>query len=131
MTKNHFYEKKGPHPLNEIIKVISSDNEFDNKNNIEIHGFESLVNATQNDITFLNSRKYKDFSLKTKADACITTTNLAKFLPEKCIKPNVKNVFFAVPQTSKMFYPNADIYLPDETLQGFNKIQEIYLAVKC
>ena len=40
MTKNHFYEKKGPYPLNEIIKVISCDNKFDNKNNIEIHGFE-------------------------------------------------------------------------------------------
>ena len=37
MTKNHFYEKKGPHPLNEIIKVISSNNEYDNKNNIQIH----------------------------------------------------------------------------------------------
>ena len=131
MTKNHFYEKKGPHPLNEIIKVISSDNKFDNKNNIKIHGFESLVNATQNDITFLNSRKYKDFSLKTKAAACITTTNLAKFLPEKCIKLNVKNVLFAVTQTSKMFYPNADIDLPDETLQDFNKIKKIYLDVKC
>ena len=65
MTKNHFYEKKGPHPLNEIIKVISCDNKFDNKNNIEIHGFESLTNATKDDITFLNSTKYKDFSLKT------------------------------------------------------------------
>ena len=31
MTKNHFYEKKGPYPLNDIIKVISCDNKFDNK----------------------------------------------------------------------------------------------------
>ena len=34
MTKNHFYEKKGPYPLNEIVKVISCDNKLDNKNNI-------------------------------------------------------------------------------------------------
>ena len=117
MIKNHFYEKKGPYPLNEIVKTISCDNTFVNKNNIEIHGLESLSNATIKDITFLNSQKYKNFSLKTKAVACITTLNLAKFLPEECIKLNVKNVLFAVTQASKMFYPNADVDLPDETLQ--------------
>ena len=131
MTKNHFYDKKGPYPLNEIIKVISSDNKFDNKNNIEIHGFDSLTNATQSDITFLNSQKYKDFSLNTKAAACITTMNLSKFLPKNCIKLNVKNVLFAVTQASKMFYPNADFDLPDKTLLDFNKIKKNFADIKC
>ena len=89
MIKNHFNEKKGPYPLNEIVKTISCDNTFVNKNNIVIQGLESLNNATVKDITFLNSQKYKDFSLKTKAAACITTSNLSKFLPEKCIKLDV------------------------------------------
>ena len=84
MTKNHFYEKKGPYPLKEIIKAIGSDNKTDN-NNIIISGFESLDTATNSDITFLNSQKYKDFSLKTEAAACITTPNLSKFLPENCV----------------------------------------------
>ena len=130
MIKNHFYEKKGPYPLNEIVKTISCDNTFVNKNNIEIHGFESLSNATIKDITFLNSQKYKNFSLKTKAAACITTLNLAKFLPEECIKLNVKNVLFAVTQALKMFYPNADVDLPDETLQDFVKLKKLYPGVK-
>ncbi len=130
MIKNHFYEKKGPYPLNEIVKTISCDNTFVNKNNIEIHGLESLSNATIKDITFLNSQKYKNFSLKTKAAACITTLNLAKFLPEECIKLNVKNVLFAVTQVSKMFYPNADVDLPDETLQDFAKLKKLYPSVK-
>tara|TARA_B100001123_G_C15261337_1_gene1006696 strand:- start:432 stop:1424 length:993 start_codon:yes stop_codon:yes gene_type:complete len=130
MTQNHFYDKKGPHPLNEIVKAISCDNKLENKNNIKIHGFESLTNATQNDITFLNSQKYKNFSLKTRAAACITTKNLSKFLPEKCIKLNVKNVLFAVTQASKMFYPNADFDLPDKTLQDSNKIKKIYSDIQ-
>ena len=130
MTKNHFYEKKGPYPLNEIVKAIACDNKLSNKNNIEIHGFESLSNAAANDITFLNSQKYKDFSLKTEAAACITTVNLSKFLPEKCIKLNVKNVLFAVTQASKMFYPTADIDLPDETLEDFTKLKKLYPEVK-
>ena len=130
MTKNHFYEKKGPYPLNEIVKTITCDNTFLNKNNIVIHGLESLGNATTNDITFLNSQKYKESSLSTKAAACITTLNLSKFLPEKCIKLNVKNVLFSVIQTSKMFYPNADVDLPDETLQDFLKLKKLYPEVK-
>ena len=125
MTKNHFYEKKGPYPLKEIVKAIGSDNKIDNSNNITISGFESLVTASNMDITFLNSQKYKEFSLKTKAAACITTSNLSKFLPEKCIKLNVKNVLFAVTKASKMFYPFAEFDLPDETLQDFSKIKKI------
>ena len=93
---------------------------FSQKNNFKIHGFESLDNASKNDMTFLNSSKYKDLSLKTKAAACITSPNLSKFLPEKCIKLNVKNVLFAVTQVSKMFYPNADIDFPDENLSNLN-----------
>ena len=130
MTKNPFYDKKGPYPLNEIIKAIGSDNKIDN-NNIKIYGLESLVDASNKDITFLNSQKYKNFSLKTKAAACITTMNLSKFLPEKCVKLNVKNVLFAVTQASKMFYPIADFDLPDKTLQDFTKIKKIYHDVKC
>ena len=130
MTKNHFYEKNGPYPLNEIVKTISCDSSFQNKNNIIIHGLESLTNASKNDITFLNSQKYKDFSMKTKAAACITTFNLSKFLPEKCIKLNVKNVLLAVTQTSKLFYPNADVDLPDLTLQDLISLKKIYTGVK-
>ena len=131
MTKNHFYEKKGPYPLKEIVKAIGSDNKIDNSNNITISGFESLVTASNMDITFLNSQKYKEFSLKTKAAACITTSNLSKFLPEKCIKLNVKNVLFAVTKASKMFYPSADLDLPDKSLQEFTKIKKIYPDIKC
>jgi len=130
MTKNHFYEKKGPFPLDEIVKAISCENNFASTKDLKIYGFESLINATPKDITFLNSQKYKSFSLKTKAVACITTKNLSKFLPEKCIKLNVKNVLFAVTKASKMFYPKADIDLFDETLQDFNSLKKIYPDVK-
>ena len=129
MTKNPFYDKKGPYPLNEIVKAIGSENI--KESNLKIYGFESLTEATSNDITFLNSQKYKDFSLKTKAAACITTINLSKFLPKNCVKLNVKNVLFAVTQASKMFYPSADFDLPDKTLQDYTKIKKIYPDIKC
>ena len=124
MSKNHFYEKKGPFPLSEIAKVIGSSNNFANKNDIKISGFETLVNANRSDMTFLNSSNYKDLSLKTKAAACITTTNLLKYLPEECIKLDVKNVLFAVTKASKMFYPTADIDLPDQFLSNSETLKD-------
>ena len=113
MSEKHFFEKKGPFPLSEIVKIIGCNSSFSNKKNFNIHNFESLDKANSNDMTFLNSSKYQDLSKNTKAAACITTSGLSKFLPENCVKLNVKNVLFAVTQASKMFYPSADFDLPD------------------
>jgi len=67
MVSNQFFVKKGPYPLKEIIKAIDCTNNYSNVKDFEIHGVESLVNAKENDMTFLNSSKYKNLSLKTKA----------------------------------------------------------------
>ena len=67
MPNNLFYEKKGPFPLKEIIKTIGCTGEFPEDYNLKIYGLESLDKASQNDLTFLNSIKYKDLSLKTNA----------------------------------------------------------------
>ena len=128
MSKNHFYEKKGPFPLIEIIKGINYNGNFSDKNNLKIHGIESLNNAKENDITFLNSVKYKDMSIKTEASACITTSNLLKFVPNECIKIDVKNVLFAVTKISKMFYPTADVDIPETNLKNsdaFNNYKSV------
>jgi len=130
MPTNLFFEKKGPFPLREIIKTIGNIDNLSNVSNFEVHGFESLDHAGKNDMTFLNSTKYKDLSLRTKAIACITVPNLSEFLPEKCIKINVKNVLFAVTKASKLFYPNADIDFPDENLSESEKLKHLYLNVK-
>ena len=130
MSKNIFYEKRGPFPLKEIIKTIGHTGNFSDRNNFEIYGFESLNNANKNDMTFLNSSKYKELSLKTKAAVCITSQNLSKFLPEQCIILDVKNVLFAVTKASKMFYPNADIDFPDKNLSNSESVKKFYPSVK-
>ena len=129
MVSNQFFVKKGPYPLKEIIKAIDCTNNYSNVKDFEIHGVESLVNAKENDMTFLNSSRYKDVSLKTKAAACITSSNLSKFLPNKCIKLNVKNILLAVTKVSKMFYPKADLDYPDINLIDSNEIKNKYPEV--
>ena len=130
MSENQFFERKGPFPLNEIIKVIGCNGYLSKNDNFKIHSFESLDNANINDMTFLNSSKYRDLSLKTKAAACITSPNLSKLLPDKCIKLDVKNVLFAVTQVAKMFYPNADMDFPAENLSLSIDVKNLYPDVK-
>mgnify|MGYP001096577206 FL=1 len=130
MSINQFFEKKGPFPLKEILNTIGYNGDVSIKNDFKIHNFESLDKARENDLTFLNSSKYQNLSLKTNAAACITSPNLSKFLPKKCIKLNVKNVLFAVTQASKMFYPNADIDCPDANLSKSEELIKLYPNVK-
>jgi len=129
MPENVFFERKGPFPLKEILNTIGYNGEFKNLDNLKIYGFESLNNACEKDMTFLNSSKYQNISLKTNAAVCITTPNLSKFLPEKCIKLNVKNVLFAVTKASKMFFPTADIDYPDKNLSSSSELLKLYPKV--
>ena len=62
MSENQFFERKGPFPSSEIIKVIGCSGNFSPENNFKIRSFESLDNASNNDMTFLNSGKYQDLS---------------------------------------------------------------------
>jgi UDP-3-O-[3-hydroxymyristoyl] glucosamine N-acyltransferase len=126
MASNQFFEKKGPFPLIDIIKNINCDGDFSKINNFKIHGFESLENANTEDMTFLNSNKYQNLSLKTKASVCITSQNLSKFLPKNCIKLDVKNVLFAVNIVAKMFYPKADMDISDDHLEDSKTLIKLY-----
>ena len=126
MESSQFFLKKGPFPLKEIIKAIGYNGNLPQREDFEIHGLESLDNANDNDMTFLNSSKYQELSLKTNAAACITSSNLSKFLPEKCIKIDVKNVLFAVTQVARMFYPKAEMDFPDENLSKSEDINGLY-----
>ena len=130
MESSQFFLKKGPFPLKEIIKAIGYNGNFPQREDFEIHGLESLDNANDNDMTFLNSSKYQELSLKTKAAVCITSPNLSRFLPEKCIKLSVKNILFAVTQVAKMFYPKADMDFPDENLSPSEDVKNLYSNVK-
>ena len=130
MGSSQFFLKQGPFPLKEIIKTIGYNGNFPQKKDLKIHDFESLDNASNNDMTFLNSSKYQKLSLKTKAAVCITSPNLSKFLPEKCIKLSVKNILFTVTQVAKMFYPKADMDFPDENLSSSDDVKNLYPNVK-
>ena len=130
MTKTEFFKKQGPFSLKELIKLVSPSNKLNINDDKKIYGVENLSDASDKDITFLNSSKYKDISANTKAAACLTTINLEKFLPQNCVKINVKNILLAITQVSKHFYPNADLDSEDENLVDAETIKNKFTEVK-
>ena len=60
---NQFFKKKGPFLLKDIVNLINCKNiNFDNKK--KIFNINDLVSASSNEITFLNSTKYKELIYK-------------------------------------------------------------------
>jgi len=111
MSKNVFFERKGPFLLSEIFKNINL------KSKSKISDIKSLDEAKNSDITFLDSVTYANVAKSTKAICCITTEKLKFFLPKDCEPIIVKNVLFELCKVTRKFYPNADVDIPDPSLK--------------
>ena len=113
MSSNFFLKK--------TKKINNLFSNFKFKKNFIVNDIKPLQNARNNDLTFFDSIKYKDFANSTKASACITSARLEKYLPPKVQRIIVKNVLFELSQVLKKIYPLADIDYPDFTLKKTQK----------
>ena len=105
-------------------KNISIEKLFPNlvfKEKIRIDNVTPLISSSLNDLTFLDSIRYKLFAQKTKAGYCLTTKKLEKFLPKTTNKIIVNNVLLELSKILKKLYPDADVDYPDWTLKLPNK----------
>ena len=94
----------------------------------KIRDIKTLKESGKNDLTFLDSIRYKDHASATKSPYCITTNKLEKFLPKTTKKIIVKNVLFELANALKKLYPSADVDYPDTSLKLYSKYK--YKAVK-
>ena len=110
MVSNNFFLKK---------KILISDlfprEKF--KKKIKLDNIKSLGEATKLDLTFYDSKKYKNLANQTKARYCITTENLSKDLPKSIEKIIVKKVLVELARVSKIMYPFSDLDYPDFSLK--------------
>ena len=114
MSKNIFFESKGPFKLNILFPKNSVSK-------IEIKDIKTLDKAGKFDLTFFDSLNYKDLAEKTKASCCITKENLKKYLPKTCESISVKSVLYELANITSKFYPYADLDYPDNSLKKPNK----------
>ena len=124
MSCNFFFKNKGPFPIKKIIETCGGKVPSEVFSNIKIQNIIDLFRAKENEITFFNSIKYKEKSLKSKETACITNKDLTKYLPEYCIKIIVNNVLLSSAKVSKLFYPESDFDHLDQTLISSEKVKD-------
>ena len=114
MSKNIFFEQKGPFLLSKIF----NDN---NLKKLKIFDIKVLEEATNTDLTFFDSLNYIHPAKSTKASYCLTTDKLKVYLPKNCEPILVKNVLFELCKVTRIFYPTADIDTPDLSLKKPSK----------
>jgi UDP-3-O-[3-hydroxymyristoyl] glucosamine N-acyltransferase len=102
---NPFFTNQGPYDILEILKLLNLDsNNFQKRN---VNDIKDLLNASNNDLTFFHSKKYKELANLTKAAFCITTNNLKNELPKNCKPLIVKNVLISTSIVTGKFYPDS------------------------
>tara|TARA_B110001452_G_C15124804_1_gene392014 strand:- start:36 stop:947 length:912 start_codon:yes stop_codon:yes gene_type:complete len=84
---------------------------------IKIFDIKPLDEASEVDITFLESTNYINLAKQTKAGYCLTTDKLKTHLPNTCKSIIVKSVLFELCKITRKFYPDADIDTPDPSLK--------------
>ena len=116
---NPFFKNHGPYNINEIINLLNL-----NPGNIkkkDVHDVKDLSTASEKDITFFHSKKYKDLAKKTKASFCITTNILKNELSKNCIPLIVDNVLVSTSLVTAKFYPDAIYDNFDDTATCINQ----------
>ena len=66
MLKNYFFNNKGPFTIDKLLKLTGILNS-QNLKKTKIFDVKDISNATNKEITFFHSIKYKNFAFKTKA----------------------------------------------------------------
>ena len=103
---NPFFKNYGPLNLKDIYKVLGIKNDNYNKKT-KIFDIADLNSASNKDISFFHSNKYKSQALTTKAAVCITTKNLQYDLPNRCEKIIVENVLISTAKVTEILYPDS------------------------
>ena len=115
MNKNIFFKRKGPFLYSELFPNLKF------KKKLKVFDIKNLKDAKSSDLTFLDNIDYIEFAKFTKASYCITTEKFKEYLPKNCEPILVKNVLFELCKVTRIFYPNADLDIPDKTIKNPKK----------
>ncbi|MCP5369263.1 MAG: UDP-3-O-(3-hydroxymyristoyl)glucosamine N-acyltransferase [Rickettsiaceae bacterium] len=100
MSKN-FFDNTGPYHLDQIAKFI--DAEVIGNPQKEIKDIKALEDASQEDISFLNNKKYIEVFRNSKAGACIVTKD-QEVVNSAMTLLKVEHPYFAYAQLLDIFY---------------------------
>ena len=107
---NPFFHNDGPFKLfdllNKNIDQVEVAADILNNDTL-IYDFKNLDDATEKDITFFHSIKYREFASKTNAYACVTKKEFSHLLPSSCKKILCENVLLLTALITSKYYPDS------------------------
>ena len=86
MVDIKFFNNKGPFTLAQIAEICEAELEDKSKADIRITDLATMFNAKEGEICFFFDKKKKAAGADIKATACVTTSELAQYVPENVIK---------------------------------------------
>ncbi|RBQ29926.1 UDP-3-O-(3-hydroxymyristoyl)glucosamine N-acyltransferase [Aliarcobacter vitoriensis] len=112
--------------LKEISKFLGIDCKIDK----EITGLNSLNDSNENELTFLENKKYINDLKNTKAGAILISNEYSKEIPENCIALICDEPYLALAKASKLFDPKLIETTGNESKIGKNStiMQNVYLG---
>ena len=116
---NPFFKNHGPYNIIQIINLLNLN--LNNNEKKDVYDIKDLSSASEKDLTFYHSKKYKELAKKTKASFCITTNILKNELPKNCIPLIVDNVLVSTSLVTAKFYPDAVDDNFDDTVVDINQ----------
>ena len=110
MVSENFFKKK-----NVYLSDLFPETKL--KKKVKLNNIQPLSKASKFDLTFYDSKKYKEHAKKTKALFCVTTETLSIDLPSSVQKIIVKKVLVELARVTKIMYPSSDLDYPDFSLK--------------
>ncbi|MBS4773994.1 MAG: UDP-3-O-(3-hydroxymyristoyl)glucosamine N-acyltransferase [Proteobacteria bacterium] len=86
MVDTAFFKNNGPFTLAQIAEVCEAELEDKSKADVQIKDLATMFTAGEGEICFFFDKKKKAAGAEIKATACVTTPELAPFVPENVIK---------------------------------------------
>ena len=102
---NLFFNNQGPYKIDKILELININDEI--LSDQMIYDIKDLYSSTNQDITFLHSKKYIEFAKSTKASFCVTSQNFKEYLPKSCRAIISDKILLDIAKITKLFYPDS------------------------
>ena len=104
MVDTRFYTNKGPLTLQQIAEICEAELQDKSKALVEIKDIATMSKASTDEICFFYDKKAKEKASEIKATACVTTAELASFVPENVVRLIAQNPKIAFLKLNQAFY---------------------------
>ncbi|MGN0914378.1 MAG: UDP-3-O-(3-hydroxymyristoyl)glucosamine N-acyltransferase [Alphaproteobacteria bacterium] len=104
MVDTNFYNNNGPFTLQKIAESCEAKLVDASKSIVEVRDIASMENAGEGEICFFYDKKAKEKAANIKATACVTTEDLAAFVPGNVVVLTAANPKLAFLKLNSLLY---------------------------